>query len=153
MVCDMCRSQGKMYKAEVEGAILSLCANCSKFGKVLGAIAESKFERISSKKAEEKPELIEAIVDDYADRIRKKREEIGLTQRELAAKLNEKESLIHQLESGRFNPNIGLAKKLQNALGIRLIEQQEEKREALSHGKLEGFTIGDFIKVKKKSDS
>ena len=153
MICDMCGTQGKMYKAELEGAILSLCANCSKFGKVLGAIDDREFERISRKKAEEKPELMEAIVDDYAERIRKKREELGLTQKELAVKLNEKESLIHQLESGRFNPSIGLAKKLQKALGIRLIEQHEEKREALGHGKLEGFTIGDFIKVKKKSDS
>ena len=139
-----------MFKAEVEGAILALCGKCSKFGKVLGAIKQNEWEKAREKKAEEKPEVMDMIVEDYAERIRKKREELGLTQQDFAKKINEKESLVHQIESGHFHPDIGLAKKLQKSLGIRLIEEYEEKHENLSHSKSDGFTLGDFIKIKKK---
>lgn len=151
MICDMCGNQGKMYKAEVEGAILALCENCSKFGKVLGRINQHQVEKARQKRAEEKPEVMDIIIDGYAERIRKGRESMGLTQQDFAKKVNEKESLIHQLESGRFHPDIGLAKKLQKVLGIKLVEEYEEKHEALQHAKSEGFTLGDFIKAKKKA--
>lgn len=137
-----------MYKVEVEGAILALCENCSKFGKILGKINRHRGEKISQKEAEEEPEVMDIIVDDYAEKIRKGRESLGLTQQDFAKKISEKESLIHQLESGRFHPDIVLAKKLQKALGIKLIEEYEEKHEALQHAKSEGFTLGDFIKKK-----
>ena len=151
MVCDMCGSKGNMFKAEVEGAILAVCSKCSRFGKVLGAIKQHEGEKIKGKKAEEKPELTDIMVDGYAEKIRKKREELGLTQKDFAKKINEKESLIHQLESGHFHPDIVLAKKLQRALGINILEEYEEKHEGIQHAKPESFTIGDFIKVKKKS--
>ncbi|MBI2208727.1 TIGR00270 family protein [Candidatus Woesearchaeota archaeon] len=150
MLCDMCGSSGSMFKAEVEGAVLTVCQNCSRFGKILGAVKQHEVEKIRQKKAEEKPEAMDIIVDNYAEKIRKGREELGLTQKDFAKKLNEKESLIHQLESGNFHPNIELAKKLQKALGIKLIEEYEEKHEELRHEKAEGFTIGDFIKTKNK---
>lgn len=150
MLCDMCGSSGSMFKAEVEGAVLTVCQNCSRFGKILGVVKQHEVEKIRQKKAEEKPEAMDIIVDNYAEKIRKGREELGLTQKDFAKKLNEKESLIHQLESGNFHPNIELAKKLQKALGIKLIEEYEEKHEELRHEKAEGFTIGDFIKTKNK---
>lgn len=151
MLCDMCGSSGNLFKAEVEGAILTVCGKCSRFGKVLGAVKQHEMLKAGQNKAEEKPELMDIMVDGYAEKIRKKREELGLTQKDFAKKINEKESLIHQIESGNFHPDITLAKKLQKALGISLLEEYEEKHEAMQHAKSEGFTIGDFIRIKKKS--
>ena len=149
MICDMCGSSGNMFRAEVEGAILTVCSKCSRFGKVLGIVKQHEEKKIRQNKAEEKPELMNIIVDGYAEKIRKKREELGLTQKDFAKRINEKESLIHQIESSRFHLDIWLAKKLEKALGINLIEEYEEKHEALQHAKSEGFTLGDFIKAKK----
>ncbi|MBI2135107.1 TIGR00270 family protein [Candidatus Woesearchaeota archaeon] len=150
MICDMCGSSGSMLKAEVEGAILTVCGKCSRFGTVLGPVRQHEEEKKPLKRAEE-PEVMDLIVEDYAGRIKKKREELGLTQQEFAKRINEKESLVHKIESGNFHPDIILAKKLQKALGISLLEEYEEKHEKLGHAKSEGFTLGHFIKIRKKS--
>ena len=148
MKCDMCSSSGKLFRAEIEGAVLSVCGKCSEFGKVLGQISQPDSDYREEKKSKEhNPEV---IVEGYAEVIRKKREQMGLTQKDFAKNINEKESLIQQLESGNFRPGIELARKLQKALGIKLIEEYEQKPEKLSATRSEGFTLGDFIKAKKK---
>jgi|SRR3989338_4596246 len=151
MKCDMCSSSGKLFRAEIEGAVLSVCGKCSEFGKVLGQISQPDSDYREEKKSKEhNPEVIDIIVEGYAEVIRKKREQMGLTQKDFAKNINEKESLIQQLESGNFRPGIELARKLQKALGIKLIEEYEQKPEKLSATRSEGFTLGDFIKAKKK---
>ncbi|MFH0868048.1 MAG: multiprotein bridging factor aMBF1 [Candidatus Woesearchaeota archaeon] len=154
MICDMCGSQGTLYKSIIEGAELIVCHECSKFGKVVGVV---KQEILKVKKdahflagEDSKPEVMEMVSDDYAKKIKEKREQLGLNQEEFAKKLNEKESLIQKIESGHFEPSIGLAKKIQSFLKIKLIKEHEENHENLEHTKTDAFTIGDFIKVKKK---
>ena len=148
MKCDMCGSVGKLYKAIIEDAELNVCHECSKFGKVIGVI-EQKVSKPSVKAASE-AEKMDIIVDDYAEKIRKKRESLSLTQKEFAKKIREKESLIQKIESGHFEPSIGLAKKFSSFLKIKLIEEYEETHEPRSKTKPGSFTIGDFIKIKKK---
>ncbi len=50
----------------------------------------------------------------------KKRLEKGLTQKELAKKIDTKQSAISRLESGNYNPSINFLKKVIEALGGRL---------------------------------
>jgi len=151
MLCDMCASKGKLYKAIVEGAELNVCSKCSKFGKIVGVVKQNEREKIILKK-EKHPEKenIEMVIGGYAERIRKKRDSIGLTQEEFAKNLSEKESLIQKIESGHFEPSIALAKKIGRFLKIRLIEQYEERYDKPKHSKMEAFTLGDFIKIKNK---
>ncbi len=154
MVCDMCGAQGKLYKTIVEEAELSLCHECSSFGKVIGVI-EQKIEigEIAKKDSDIKPlrpEVMDITVEDYANKIRERRQRLGLSQEEFAKKINEKESLVQKIESGHFEPPIGLAKKIGSFLKIKLVEEYEEKHERLSHSRADSFTIGDFIKIKEK---
>ena len=100
-------------------------------------------------KDEPQEEKIELIVENYAELVKKKRESIGLTQKEFANKINEKESTIHKIETGVWQPNLILAKKLEKTLGLKLIEEHQEKHESSKNKKIEGFTLGDFINVKK----
>ena len=151
MKCDMCNAPGKLYKTIVESAELSLCYECSKFGKVVGII-QQKTNSMPAKAGNDEPqaEIVELIVDDYAEKIRKKRESLGLNQKEFAKKLNVKESLIQNIESGHFEPPIGMAKKIGGVLKIKLVEEHEERHEKQVKSRIGSFTIGDFIKVKGK---
>jgi len=73
---------------------------------------------------------------------------LRLKQEEFAKKLNEKESLIQKIESGHFEPSIGLAKKIGRFLKIKLVEEYEEVHEKQVRSKTGSFTIGDIIKIK-----
>ena len=156
MICDMCGSGGQLYKAIIEGAQLNVCHECSKFGKVINIIKQEVPNKIKPKADgvygddEPQKEIMQVIVGDYAAKIKKKREILGLKQEEFAKKINEKESLVQKIESGHFEPSIGLAKKIEDFLKIRLIEDYEERHEKQASSKTDSFTIGDFIKAKGK---
>ena len=87
-------------------------------------------------------------VPDYDQIIRKAREKRGLSQKDFANKLNEKESIVQKMETKTFKPSIKMAEKLQRILGIKLIETVE--MEKVKQGKTESGvrTIGDMIKIK-----
>ena len=148
----MCGAPGKLYEAVIEDAELKVCHECSKFGKVTGIVKQDESSETTSKNKnkETKTEVMEIVVNDYAEKIRKKRESLGLNQKEFAKKISEKESLIQKIESGHFEPSLGLAKKISGLLKIKLIEEYEEKHEPQSRTKTDAFTIGDLIKTKNK---
>ncbi len=147
--CDLCGKVGNsLNRALIEGVELNVCSECSKFGNVLAPIKRNVGKE-PIKEFPPKEEKIELLVEDYAEIIKKKRESMGLTQKEFANKLNEKESAIHKIETGAIEPSLSLAKKLERILGVKLIEEHQEKHEAITIKKAEGFTLGDFIKVNK----
>ena len=82
MLCDMCGSEKKLYKVNVEGAELNLCNGCSKFGKVISDVKQENEENILKGLRGQKTEITQIITQDYSDKIRKKREELKLTQSE-----------------------------------------------------------------------
>lgn len=151
MECDMCGKQAK-FKALVEGSELFVCEQCAKFGKIMGEIrisqVDPKKQKTQAAVAEEK-ELMEILVQDYPELIKSKREELGLKQEDFAKKINEKASLIHKIESGHFEPNVELARKLEKFLKINLVEEHEEIHKKEAKKAAEGFTLGDFVKIKK----
>ena len=99
---------------------------------------------------EEKKNVIWIVGSDFAEKIRKKREKLGLKQEDFAKRISEKESVVHKLETGEFTPSLKLARKLEVLLGIKLIESYEEEEKITAKGETEEFTIGDVIKIKKR---
>ena len=63
---------------------------------------------------------MDAVAQDYDQRIRQARESRDLNQEELADQLNEKASLIHKLERGDVLPSDEVQRKLERALDIDL---------------------------------
>lgn len=134
----------------VEGSHLSLCKGCASYGKVI-KVLRSPIE-VSKKQVQKKalPQLVETVIDGFNEHIKSAREKMGLKQEELAKKLNEKESLVHALETGHHVPNLELAKKLERHLSIRITETVAEEAVVPSVKKSDSYTLGDFIKIKEK---
>ena len=152
--CDLCgKNEDSLARALIEGVELDVCAACSKFGKVIQPIKRPSPKEQHQKimqRAEPKEEKTELLIDNYADLIKKRRETMGLSQKDFAIRISEKESLVHHMETGHFTPSIPMARKLEKILGVKLVEEYEEKHEASGKNKKEGgFTLGDFIKIKK----
>ena len=151
MNCEMCGSEGKLFKTLIESSELNVCKECSKYGKVISEIkTETKKKQRKEYRVTTFPdkELIQIIVPNYAEKIKKRREELGLKQEEFAKKINEKESLIHKIETSQFEPNIMLARKIEKFLKINLVERYEEEHKKTEKSKTETFTIGDFLNKK-----
>ncbi len=151
--CDLCgKVDESLNRTLIENVELNVCSACSKFGKVLEPI-----KRPSAKEQhkqlirlhDEKEGKIELLVEDFAEIIKKRRESIGLTQKDFAKKINEKESTVHNIETGAMEPQLSLARKLEKILGVKLVEEHEERHENIKKQKGEGFTLGDFIKIKR----
>jgi len=147
--CEIC---GKRYesldKAIVEGVIINVCSGCSRFGKVITIKKPSiEPEKIIQRKYKN---IEEDVVEDYNGIIKKARERKGLKQEELALSISEKESIIHKIETGSLKPSFTLAKKLEQFLGIKLIELQEEKKDVSLNLKDSRLTIGDLLRVKNR---
>ncbi len=143
-----------LARALIERVELEVCMDCSKFGKVIAQVRrpsarEQGRQWIKKHAQQPKEEKIELIVEDYAELIKKKRESLGLSQKDFAVKINEKESLVHKIETGAFEPPIALAKKLEKILHVKLIEGHDEKFVNSRSEKGAGFTLGDFIRLKK----
>jgi len=139
--------------ASIEGVELNVCNKCAKFGKVIRKtkpqVKEEKTKKDLVRSVPQREKIIQILVEDYSIKIKNAREKTGLKQEDFAKKINEKASLIHNIESGKFEPSIKLARKIEKFLNIKLIEQHEEQHAETKGGSSEGFTIGDFIKVKK----
>src|SRR3989304_366831 len=126
MNCDMCGKETELYRAVIEGSQLTVCAGCGKYGKVLGRVQqpvpEKKKKKIEAAK-EPAEEVIQSVVPDFGQILKRKRESLGLNQADFAKRIAEKESILHQMETGAMKPTIERAKELERVLGAKLVEE------------------------------
>ena len=151
MGCELCgREVEEFVSAIIEGSTLQVCSNCSKFGQIVERKGKINVKPIKQVKRSELDD-IEFIVPEYFALIKEAREKKGLTQEELAKNINERESLINQVESGHMKPDLNLALKIGKYFEIRLVEKYVEAdvKELQIDFKNKNLTIGDLIKFKK----
>jgi putative transcription factor len=168
MQCEMCGEtiRGAPKLVRVEGAELQVCMKCGKFGTEVQQVRRMDI-RAPQKTAGGRPAPAPAggapqvrykrdmfdymegdVVDDYAARIRHAREEKGLSQKDLAMQMKEKEHLIRKIENSDLIPEEDVRKKLEKALGIRLIDSSVSEDEKKVPGKL-APTLGDLTIIRK----
>lgn len=153
MACDMCGAKTKLFRTKIEGTEMTVCRECSKYGNVIAEVKEfrrEKRKKVQTQSHEPDKELLQVLIENFHNIIKEGREKLNLTQKDFAQKIGEKESVVHKLETGSFEPNMNLVRKLEKFLKIRLVEQHEEVRTKSSETKNNTFTIGDFIKIKKR---
>ena len=155
MNCDVCGKEGNLFNVEIEGSVLVACESCASHGKKLGKVVVNNTPKADVKKPSskmvrvEKEEPVILVVDNYNLLIKNKRERLGLKQEELAKRINEKESLIQQIESKKIEPSIKVAEKLESFLKIKLLDVYKPEVQSGSSQKDRGpVTLGDVINIK-----
>jgi len=150
----------------VEGAEMQVCSKCEKFGTEVQQVRRTDLVRPAaprpgsarmpaapaSASAYRKRDMFDYIegdiVDDYHERIKKARLEKGLSQKDLAMQMKEKEHLIQKIENHDLIPEENVRKKLEKVLGIRLIDAPETDVEKKVPGSL-APTLGDLTIIRK----
>lgn len=162
MLCELCGKEVTFSKkVTIEGVQLQVCAECAKFGieatkpapKELGPkpIIEKRLE-VREKRSRPKDVLEaterEELVEDYGARIRNARSKRGMTQKDLAMKINERLTVLSKIEAGDMRPDDKIVGKLEKELGIKLKEKVQEAQvsKAMASSSL---TLADLIKMQK----
>jgi putative transcription factor len=148
--CELCGMKPSRFSAEIEGTTMIVCEDCARFGKVKGKTVSAVKIVIEDHKKPEIKEPDYLFLPGYGSIVKKAREKLGLKQEELAKKINERESLLHQIESEHFKPGIELAKKLERMLHIKIVEEIKEDNAGVQMNEKKNFsgslTLGDMMK-------
>lgn len=167
VICEMCGKEvGRGVRIRVDKAILVVGPECTRFGSPVESaptgdhakrnasprplVASNRIEKALPKRqpgrgTDPLEGRGEELVPDYSRRILRARNELGFKQEELAAKLNEKRSVIRELEAGTLIPNDALIRKLERQLKIKLMEKISQEYK-LPSAKRREMTLGDLVK-------
>ena len=163
MICEMCgKEMASLLPVRIEGTILNVCRDCAKFGdnvkaggkpgttaepSVIQARLQNRERRMKTRDVYEGGEESFELAEDFPKRIKDAREKMGWKQEELAAKMNERVSIIHKLEAGTMHPDDVLIRKVEKTLEIKIKEKVTIAAVEKTPGK-KGMTLEDFIKKK-----
>lgn len=166
MQCEMCGEtiRGPPKLIRVEGAELQVCSKCGKFGTEVQQARRTDLVRpsvprqgsakapVAVSSAYRKRDMFDYIegdvVDNYHELIRQARMEKGLSLKDLAMQMKEKEHLIQKIENHDLIPEESVRKKLEKVLGIRLLDTPETDVEKKVPGSL-APTLGDLTIIRK----
>ncbi len=122
-VCEICGAEvDKLSRVLIEGTVLEVCKNCASLGEVLPDASRPAARLVVPQKID----FSEIVVPGFEKIIKDARERQKLEFKALAEKLKIKEPLLHRVEQGRLVPDLGLARKIERALNIKIVERIEE---------------------------
>ncbi len=121
MQCEICgKETGRGIRIVLDGSHLRVCEGCSGYGK--RETMPPAFSKPQYQKTQSILEMGDEIIAGYGKAVRQAREQQGLTIEELGKRVFEKASFLHRIEAETVKPSQQLAKKLEDALNIRIIE-------------------------------
>ena len=159
--CEMCGKKVGTRRYMVEGTVMNLGMECSKYGTPMDSPApagsqaavqqglQRREQRMTSRNVYD-AQTAEVLVADYGVRIHKAREAKGWSHEHLGNKVSARVPELKHIESGKLRPGDDLIKKLERELGITLLEKVEGPAPTVSGvkkpGSSAGLTIGDILK-------
>jgi putative transcription factor len=170
MRCEVCgrKIREEPKRVVIEGAKLTVCTECSKHGKTtweepaksafaptakaatsLGTTLHAPIQ-IKKRIIKARVDTSQELIEHYADVIRQARESCGLSHEDLGKKINEKESVLRKIETGKMAPNDQLISKLEHTLKVKLLVPVSEEKVPLPKTASHEVTLGDLIKIKDK---
>ena len=167
MQCEMCGEtiRGTPKLVRVEGAELQVCSKCEKYGTEVQQVRRTDLKRPAVSRSPGAPAPAPAspgayrkrdlfdymggeIIEDYAAVIKKARMEKGLSQKDLAMQMKEKEHLIKKIENGELMPEENVRKKIEKVLEIKLVDSSVSDEEKKVQNKM-APTLGDVTIIRK----
>ncbi|ABR54854.1 helix-turn-helix domain protein [Methanococcus vannielii SB] len=159
MQCELCGKEVKdIFKTRIEGVDMNVCETCAKFGitpkgysrmpKAVFNVTSDKKEKTSKKPKKDMFDSLKTIVEDYGTLIREAREKRNMTLEGLARTAGIKESLLHKIERNEIEPEEKYVNILERELKISLYEEGTYNYESKDENA--DFTLGDFVKIKKR---
>ncbi len=138
LVCHGCQELGKPYEEPALPA--------------RPALRHPPLPRLAVKKRSELPKDVQEleVADDYAQRVRKQRMKLALSQEDLAKHVKEKLSVIQKIETGKMVPDMKLCRELQHELRVKLLLPHKETSAPKTAAPAE-VTLGDIVRIKGKS--
>ncbi|MCK5043221.1 MAG: TIGR00270 family protein, partial [Candidatus Aenigmarchaeota archaeon] len=124
--CDICGSTRETRKTSLEGADIEACYSCVPGKKERTYDGPRRNVKKDFKKRPELPKVNFEFVDDFGDIIKKAREKADITQKDFGLMVNEHSSVIQKIEHNDLKPRLGLAKKIEKKLKIRIINKIEQ---------------------------
>ncbi len=141
MNCELCgRVIDHYHEVIIDGVTMKVCSECAKYGtevkrkqvpvqreQVQPAVQRKNFITIPStpprRRLTASPDDSDEPIVDFGKEIKRRREEMGLSQEELANKLQEKKNLIAKLEREEIKPDKQTARKIEKFMGIKILEK------------------------------
>ena len=163
MECEICGKSANLVIADISGSRLKVCQECSKFGNVVGEVRapnlspqrslESQGRIVHKSRLEARLDpgeldTEECLISGYGEKVRKERERRNFSMKDLAGRLNEKESVVKKIEHEEIRPTDKLIKKIEKALELSLRQEVKDVIGKSTTG-IEPMTLGDMIKLKK----
>lgn len=147
VACEMCGVDTSSLKdAVVAGSNVKVCNSCSSMGTMKN---EDRKQTHSFTRRKREDENLE-VSSDYVKIIREGISKKGLTPHQVARAVNIKESSLSNYLKGQIKPIIENARKLENFLGIKLVESVDGGNVSVDDFKVDsddssGLSLGDMI--------
>jgi len=159
-LCNNCSGYGKKVGWQSSSGLNNSQNGVRRFGNSAG----DKLTRASNKYI---PNQELELVSSFSQKVQSSRSRKNMTQEQFANMLSERVSVVQKWESGNLKPKIEVAKKLERILGVGLVkkigtnenssENDNDKEDSNGNSLIidsskssSEFTLGDFIKVRKR---
>jgi putative transcription factor len=148
LVCDHCQTLGKPYKEDHPVPSRPRPTASPKSN-----VRSPTILPVRRKTTELPRELDELdLADDLAERVRKNRTKLGISQDELARRVKQKLSVIQKIETGKMTPDSRLCHELEHELKVKLLlPHDDDEAESPKAAAPTSVTLGDIIQIKDKS--
>lgn len=142
MNCELCGREIKhFHEVIIDGATMKVCDECARYGREVRQPVSHPPQKMPGNQvpvkrvspfpppAAPKRKVPRELVDDdepvldFGKIIKKRREELGMSQEELAVKLQEKKNLLAKIEREEIKPDKATARKIEKVLGIKIMEK------------------------------
>ncbi|MCW6158039.1 MAG: multiprotein bridging factor aMBF1 [Thermoplasmatales archaeon] len=142
MNCELCgKVMDRYHEVIIDGVKMRVCQDCAKYGKEVtkkpaavqrepipqNTVQRNNFIHVPPPPPRRKtPGTVEDTdepIIDFGHMIKKRREEMGLSQEQLANKLQEKKNLIAKIEREEIKPDKHTARKIEKLMGVRILEK------------------------------